>query len=196
MDTGNTRFDLLVGLGNPGTKYEETRHNAGFWFLDRLADRYSATFKADKRFFGEIAKVRISGMDIILLKPATFMNLSGQSIAAAARYFKIDPSNVLIVHDEIDLPPGTIRVKQGGGHGGHNGLRDTIAKFGKNFWRVRLGVGHPGHKDAVVAYVLKRASKEEQQLIDDAIDDGIREVENLLVENLDKAIQFLHSRKS
>ncbi len=195
MSVNTTTFELVVGLGNPGPKYEETRHNAGFWFLDTLASRYNASFRPEKRFFGDYCKVRISGRDIHLLKPTTFMNRSGQSIAAAANYYKIKPENILVIHDELDLPPGVIRIKRGGGHGGHHGLRDTIAQIGKDFWRVRLGIGHPGHKDAVVGYVLKRASKEDQKLIDDAAYEGVCESENLLDGNLDKAVQVLHSRK-
>lgn len=189
------RFDLIVGLGNPGPKYEETRHNAGFWFLDALAEEFGASFRPEKRYSGDYCKVRSGSRDVHLLKPATFMNRSGQSIQALSAYYKLSPENILVVHDELDLPPGTIRIKQGGGHGGHNGLRDTIACIGKDFWRVRLGIGHPGHKDAVVGYVLKRASREDQQHIDDAIHDGIREARDLLDGQLDRAIQALHSRK-
>lgn len=195
MSVNTTTFELVVGLGNPGPKYEETRHNAGFWFLDTLASRYNTSFRPEKRFFGDYCKARISGRDIHLLKPTTYMNRSGQSIAAAANYYKIKPENILVIHDELDLPPGVIRIKRSGGHGGHNGLRDTIAQIGKDFWRVRLGIGHPGHKDAVVGYVLKRASKEDQKLIDDATYEGVCESENLLDGNLDKAVQVLHSRK-
>ena len=195
MSVKSAHIKLVVGLGNPGSKYDETRHNAGFWFLDQMASRYNGTLRPEKRFSGEFCKVQISGRDVLLLKPSTFMNLSGQSIQAAASYYKVAPEEVLVIHDELDLPPGTIRIKQGGGHGGHNGLRDTIARIGKEFWRVRLGIGHPGHKDAVVSYVLKRATKEDQALIDDAIYACVCESENLLGEDLNKAIQNLHSRK-
>jgi PTH1 family peptidyl-tRNA hydrolase len=195
MSDNATQFELVVGLGNPGPKYTETRHNAGFWFLDALAHRYNASFKHESRFSGELSKARICDKDIYLLKPSTFMNLSGQSISAVASYFKIPAQKILVVHDELDLPAGTIRIKQGGGHGGHNGLRDSIATLGKDFWRLRLGIGHPGHKDAVVGYVLKRASKEDQRLIDDAIYEGMVESENLLSLSLTKAMQALHSRR-
>lgn len=195
MSESAPQFDLIVGLGNPGPKYEETRHNAGFWFLDELAQKYSAAFKSESRFSGDLCKARIGTREILLLKPTTFMNLSGQSIAAVANYFKIAPERILVVHDELDLPPGTIRVKQGGGHGGHNGLRDAIAKLGKDFWRIRVGIGHPGHKDAVVGYVLKRAGSDEERLIEDAVSSGVNEAENLLGENFNKAVQALHSRK-
>ena len=195
MSGKSARFDLIVGLGNPGPKYEETRHNAGFWFLDALAEEFGTNFRPEKRYSGDYCKVRSGSCDVHLLKPNTFMNRSGQSIQALSAYYKLSPENILVVHDELDLPPGTIRIKQGGGHGGHNGLRDTIACIGKDFWRVRLGIGHPGHKDAVVGYVLKRASREDQQHIEDAISDGVREAKNLLEGHLDRAIQTLHSRK-
>ncbi len=195
MSVKTAHIKLVVGLGNPGSKYDETRHNAGFWFLDQLVSRYNGTFRSEKRFSGEFCKVQVSGRDVLLLRPSTFMNLSGQSIQAAASYYRVAPEEILVIHDELDLPPGTVRIKQGGGHGGHNGLRDTIAHIGKEFWRVRLGIGHPGHKDAVVSYVLKRASKDEQNLIDDTICACVCESENLFGNDLNKAIQNLHTRK-
>ncbi len=191
----SAQFELIVGLGNPGPKYETTRHNAGFWFLDALAGQYKVNFRSESRFHGDLAKARIRERDVLLLKPTTFMNLSGKSVAGVAKYFKIKLEHIIVVHDELDLPPGVIRIKQAGGHGGHNGLRDVSNHLGKDFWRIRLGIGHPGHKDAVVAYVLKRAGKEDQQMIDAAIDDGVNELEHLIDGQLNKAVQALHSRK-
>ena len=195
MSQNDAVFDLIAGLGNPGPQYEETRHNAGFWFLDELAARYQGVFRPDKQFAGEVCKVRVGSRDITLLKPATFMNRSGQSIASLAAYYRIPAERVLVVHDELDLPAGSVRIKQGGGHGGHNGLRDTIARLGKDFWRIRLGIGHPGHKDGVVSYVLSRTPKNEHALIMDAIADCLSEFERLSSGELNKAMQFLHSRK-
>lgn len=188
-------FKLIVGLGNPGPEYQNTRHNAGFWFLDEVAASFGGSFRAEKRFFADFAKIQASGNDIILLKPQTFMNRSGQSVRAASSYYKISPEQVLVVHDELDLPPGVIKVKQAGGHGGHNGLRDTISSIGKEFWRIRIGIGHPGHKDDVVGFVLKRAAKNDQQLIDDAIYRGVKVFDGLIEKGRDKAIQELHSHK-
>ena len=167
--------------------------DSGFWTDSLISVMQLSEPKND--FFGELSKARICGRDIYLLKPTTFMNRSGQSIVSVANYFRIAVENILIVHDELDLAAGTIRLKQGGGHGGHNGLRDSIAVLGKEFWRLRLGIGHPGHKDDVVSYVLKRASNDEQQLIDDAIDSGIQAAEWLFGGQLNKAMQMLHSRK-
>ncbi len=185
---------LIVGLGNPGSKYSETRHNAGFWFLNRLANSYNIEFKSESKFSGELVKIEVSGRDVLLLKPSTFMNLSGRSATAVANYFKINVEQILVVHDELDLPPGTIRLKQGGGHGGHNGLRDLCNHLGKEFWRLRVGIGHPGHKDAVVSYVLKRASLDEKRLIDNAVDDGLSQTENLTNGEMSQVMQILHSR--
>jgi PTH1 family peptidyl-tRNA hydrolase len=160
----------IVGLGNPGAKYEDTRHNAGFWFVDRLARRYGGQFRPEAKFFGEVCKVRIGAGDVWLLKPTTFMNRSGQSVNALLNFYKIGMAELLVAHDEIDLPPGDIRLKVGGGHGGHNGLRDIIPGVGKDFVRLRVGVGHPGHKDQVADYVLARASRAEQEAIEAALD--------------------------
>jgi len=165
------QFDMIVGLGNPGTEHENQRHNAGFWYLDELARDLGAS-------------------------PYNYMNNSGQGVAAMARFFKLDMSKVLVAHDELDLPPGQVRVKNGGGHGGHNGLRDIIARTGrKDFWRLRIGIGHPGHKSAVVGYVLKRATKEHQQLIDDAIYLAMRESATLIDGDINVATKNLHSHK-
>lgn len=185
---------LLVGLGNPGPKYERTRHNAGFWFVDEVARRYGGSFRADRKFHGEVARVSVGGRDIHLLKPMTYMNHSGRAIQALAGFFRIPAEAILVAHDEIDLPPGTVRLKQSGGHGGHNGLRDTIAALGtRDFARLRIGVGHPGHRDEVVPYVLSTASKAEQQAIDRTVDDAADVVPLLADGDWDRSFQRLHS---
>jgi len=189
------QFDLIAGLGNPGARYADTRHNAGFWFVDALARDAGAGFSMHSRFHGELASLRHAGRELRLLKPGTFMNRSGQAVAAVARYFKIPVGNILVVHDELDLPPGAIRLKRGGGHGGHNGLRDLLAHLGADFWRLRVGIGHPGHRDKVVDYVLERAGRADQALIDTALDDALRELPRLLDGELEKAMHALHSRK-
>ncbi|MDD2873563.1 MAG: aminoacyl-tRNA hydrolase [Azoarcus sp.] len=160
---------LVVGLGNPGTEYSETRHNAGFWFCERLADQLGARFSHESRFYGLVANARDAG--VMLLMPQTFMNRSGQAIGALARFYRIEPAEILLVHDELDVPPGQLRLKFGGGLGGHNGLKDTSAHLNTNdYWRLRIGIGHPGDRNEVVNYVLKPARREEQALIDEAID--------------------------
>ena len=160
---------LIVGLGNPGRDYEETRHNAGFWFCERLADQLGARFSHESRFHGLVANAREAG--VWLLMPQTYMNRSGQAVGALARFYRIQPAEILVVHDELDIPPGQLRLKFGGGLGGHNGLKDTSAHLGTNdYWRLRIGIGHPGDRNEVVNYVLKPARREEQALIDESID--------------------------
>jgi PTH1 family peptidyl-tRNA hydrolase len=156
---------LIVGLGNPGDKYARTRHNAGYWLVDELARRHGGTFRAESRHQGELARVRLAAADVWLLKPTTFMNLSGQSIGSVAGFYRVPVGEILVAHDELDLPPGTTRLKEGGGHGGHNGLRDAIAVLGEKFWRLRIGIGHPGHRDQVSDYVLSRAPADAEQLL-------------------------------
>jgi len=191
---GNTVIKLIVGLGNSGSKYEQTRHNAGFWFLDSLARDYHAALRPENKFHGEAAKAQIKGNQVWLLKPDTFMNLSGQSIAALSRFYKITPEQILVVHDELDLPPGTARLKRGGGHGGHNGLRDTIEKLGsKEFLRLRIGIGHPGDKSKVHDYVLKQASRVDQAEIDIAIQHAADVIADVVTGELDAAMNRLHS---
>lgn len=185
---------LVVGLGNPGADYVSTRHNAGFWFVDELARRHGATFKPEKKFHGEMARVDIGGQDIRLLKPMTYMNRSGLAVRAAADFLKVPVESILVAHDEIDLPVGQLRLKQAGGHGGHNGLRDTSAHMGANYLRLRIGVGHPGQASEVVGYVLKRPSKDEEPVILRAIDDAADGFETLLRDGLQKAQTKLHSR--
>lgn len=184
---------LIVGLGNPGNEHVDTRHNAGFWFLDELARMYHGSFKKDKKFFGDTAKVAICGKDIWLLKPDTYMNLSGKSLQALAQFYKVLPENILVVHDELDLEPGTARLKKGGGHGGHNGLRDISARMGKDFWRLRLGIGHPGDKNKVSGYVLNKPSKDDRISIERAIDNASRVIDDVVAGETQKAMHRLHS---
>lgn len=193
MGNPSPKVQLVVGLGNPGDRYRQTRHNAGFWFADELARRYGGSFRAEAKFFGEVARVLIDGTDCHLLKPATFMNKSGQAVAAMANFYKVAPEHILVVHDELDLPPGSAKLKQGGGHGGHNGLRDTIRVIGRDFGRLRLGVGHPGHKDAVIGYVLSRAPAEEERAIEDAVDAAADCMPWLVEGDWGRAQQKLHT---
>ncbi|MEM7206913.1 MAG: aminoacyl-tRNA hydrolase [Pseudomonadota bacterium] len=196
MGTAETSIDLIVGLGNPGSEYAETRHNAGFWLVDEIARTDRQTFASETRFHGDVATTQIGARKVRLLKPTTFMNRSGQSVATMARYFKIPVENVLVVHDELDLSAGDARIKFGGGHGGHNGLRDMIAHFGSpNFWRIRLGISHPGHQSDVVNYVLKPPSRDDREKIDETIS-VILSVMPMVVDNdIQKATQKVHSRK-
>lgn len=194
--TATAGLRLLVGLGNPGPKYERTRHNAGFWWVDALAARFGGRWREEPKFRGEVARVRIAQAsdELWLLKPLTFMNLSGESIAAFSRFHRIEPASILIAHDELDLGPGSARLKLAGGHGGHNGLRNTITQIGAEFWRLRLGIGHPGHKDQVLDYVLSRASKDEEQLIEEAVEASINALILFLTESPERAMHRLHSR--
>ena len=186
---------LIVGLGNPGSEYTETRHNAGFWFVEELAAASGAQFRVEKKFHGEVAKIHVAGRDIWLLKPQTFMNRSGQAIKSLASFYRIEAENILVAHDELDLEVGVIKLKMGGGHGGHNGLRDTIAHLGtKDFYRLRIGIGHPGNKDQVVDYVLHRPTLDERIGIDNSISDA-QSVMPLLAEGaMEKAMHQLHSK--
>ena len=194
MGASGPPVSLLVGLGNPGDRYARTRHNAGFWLVDEVLRRHGANLKSDRRFHGETGRIRLDGRELHVLRPATFMNHSGQAVAAYSRFFRIEPSAILVAYDEIDLPPGVVRLKQGGGHGGHNGVRDTVRALGTgDFGRLRLGVGHPGHKDLVVAYVLGRAPPAEHQAILDAIDDAADALPLLVAGEWDRAFQRLHT---
>ena len=190
------QFELVAGFGNPGSEYTNTRHNAGFWFLDELAARHGATFNLDKRFFASVASAQIAGRKVMLVKPMNFMNNSGQGLAAVARFFKIDSRKILVAHDELDLSPGEIRIKKAGGHGGHNGLRDSVAKLGNgDFWRLRIGIGHPGHKSAVSGYVLKRAPADQQRFMDEAIDLAMSESDTIIDGDINVATKVLHTHK-
>jgi len=185
---------LIVGLGNPGGQYEQTRHNAGFWFVEDVARQFNVQFRPETKFLGEAARVQSNGLDVWLLKPMTFMNRSGQSIQALAKFYKMTAEEILVVHDELDLAPGVARLKASGGHGGHNGLRDTIAALGtKEFKRLRLGIGHPGDRNQVVDYVLKAPSKTDRALIDDAIYDATRVLPDLFNDDMARAMNQLHT---
>lgn len=159
----------VIGLGNPGAEYDQTRHNAGFWWVDVLADQAGVRLRPDARLKGELGRLEMGGTSVWLFKPSTFMNHSGQAVEAFASYYRLEPASLLVAHDELDLPVGTVRLKQGGGHGGHNGLRDIIARLGGDFTRLRIGIGHPGHRDQVVGYVLHPPGREERRLIDEAL---------------------------
>ncbi len=188
---------LLVGLGNPGSRYAETRHNAGFWFAEELARKLKVRLNPSTKFFGHTVQCEVQGFTFILCTPTTFMNRSGLSVGAIARFYKLKPEQIVVVHDEIDLPAGVVKLKLGGGHGGNNGVRDIIAHLGSNaFGRVRLGVGHPGDKNDVINYVLKRPSLEDANLIRDAIDLTLKEIEDIIAGNWNKAMNVLHTRNT
>ena len=191
----NVPFALVAGLGNPGSRYADTRHNAGFRLVDRLAERYGAAFKSSARFFGETAELRVEGRTLRLLKPLTFMNHSGRAVAAVSHFFRCPAEGILVAHDEIDLPPGTLRLKRGGGTGGHRGLEDIVPSLGsRGFSRIRIGVGHPGSASEVIGYVLRRAPAAEQALIDEAIESVLPHFESMLEGNLEPAMNVLHTR--
>jgi PTH1 family peptidyl-tRNA hydrolase len=185
---------IVVGLGNPGPEHQLTRHNAGFWFVDRLARTFGGEFRDYRKYSGETARIAIHGREIILLKPTTYMNRSGLSIRQLSEFFKVAPADILVAHDELDLPVGSVRLKFAGGHGGHNGLRDTIAHIGESFWRLRLGIGHPGNKADVIDYVLTRAPRNEEDLIIDAANSAIDVMPLLLDQGAERAMTQLHSR--
>ena len=185
---------MIVGLGNPGADYVDTRHNAGFWMIDLLAADRGASFRFDKRYNAEVGQLRADGRDVHLQKPLAFMNRSGQPVAALARYFKIAPDEILVMHDELDLPPGTNRIKQGGGHGGHNGLRDIINHLGsRDFFRIRIGIGHPGDSKEVTNYVLRKPSLADRDTIESANRDTLAVIPLILEGRIDKAMQALHT---
>lgn len=185
---------LIAGLGNPGAGYVLTRHNAGFWFVNRVAEAFGGSYKAQSKFNGELAEVQVGGAKLLLLKPSIFMNKSGLSVQAVASFYKLTPEQILVAHDELDLPPGTARLKKGGGHGGHNGLRDIHRHLGAEYLRLRVGIGHPGTKDLVHDYVLSRASKADEQQIHNSIEDSLRAVETCLRQGWDHALKQLHTR--
>lgn len=191
-----THLTMIAGLGNPEERYERTLHNAGFWFADVLAEHADARFKYEKRFDAEICKIAINGHDIWLAKPQSFMNLSGGPIRSMLDYYRLKVTDLLIAHDEIDLPPGTVKLKVGGGHGGHNGLRDVIQHCGRDFMRLRLGVGHPGDKDKVTGYVLKKASSDVETAIRKNIDEAVDVMPALVENGLNAAMKDLHTKKS
>ena len=188
-------YQLLIGLGNPGARYEATRHNAGVWLVERVARRYASGFKSSPRCFGAIADADMDGTRVRLFRPDTFMNHSGRAVAAVAGFYRIPIERILIAHDEIDLPAGTVRLKRGGGHGGHNGLRDVVPQLaGSGFSRIRIGVGHPGIKDRVVGYVLDRPPPAERSDIDDAIERVVADIARIAGGDLEGAMNTLHRR--
>lgn len=185
---------LFVGLGNPGTKYDDTRHNAGFWFIDQMARQTGAHLQSDKAFHGLMARVTIDGQHRWLLQPQTFMNLSGKSVSALARFFKIEPEEILVIHDELDIVPGQAKLKLGGSHAGHNGLRDIHAQLGTaNYWRLRLGVGHPGVKSEVINWVLEKPTLDHRIAIDQTIDRSLKALPELLKGDMNKAMMLIHT---
>ncbi|HVW67321.1 MAG TPA: aminoacyl-tRNA hydrolase [Steroidobacteraceae bacterium] len=187
---------LIVGLGNPGSEYARTRHNAGFWFVDELARRHGAHFRNESRHHGELARARIGGEEIWLLKPMTYMNRSGGAVQSVVGFYKLPVESLLVAYDELDFPAGVVRLKQGGGAGGHNGMRDIIAQAGDAFWRLRIGIGHPGDKSAVLDYVLGRPQPQDERLILDAIQAAVDAVPQLLTEGPQKAMNRLHTRNT
>ncbi|SMC26968.1 peptidyl-tRNA hydrolase, PTH1 family [Andreprevotia lacus DSM 23236] len=189
-----SQIKLIVGLGNPGPEYVDTRHNAGFWWVDQLADDGKVPLRHDVKFHGLVGKVRLHGQDVWLLEPQTYMNKSGIAVLALAQFYKILPDQILVAHDELDVPPGQVKLKQGGGHGGHNGLRDIQAHLGTpNFWRLRIGVGHPGDRNEVVNFVLKPPRKEEFDAIGDAMTRAHHVLPKLLAGETGAAMQLLHT---
>ena len=190
-----THLSIIVGLGNPGDKHARTLHNAGFWYVDALAAKYAAEFRYEKKFDAECCRVNIGGDEVWLVKPQSYMNLSGGPTRAVLDYYRLDARNLLLAHDEIDLPPGTVRLKQGGGHGGHNGIRDVIQHCGADFMRLRFGVGHPGEKSEVTAYVLKRGSSDVEAAIEGNLADAMAVMPTLVDDGLPAAMKKLHTKE-
>jgi len=185
----------MVGLGNPGQEYEGTRHNAGFWFIDEVARHLKVTLAPDRSYFGLVARVNLPGGPLWLLEPMTFMNLSGKSVAPLARYFKIEPEDILVAHDELDLMPGQMKMKLGGSHAGHNGLKDIQAQLGSpGFWRLRLGIGHPGVKAEVVNHVLRKPPLAERQAIDQSIAQALGALDLMIAGDMERAMLKIHAR--
>ncbi|MDA3508297.1 aminoacyl-tRNA hydrolase [Acinetobacter junii] len=190
-----SNISLIVGLGNPGKEYAQTRHNAGFWFVEQLADRYGISLKAEPKFHGFTGRGQIEGHDVRLLLPTTFMNRSGQSVVPFAKFYQVTPEAILIAHDELDMDPGIIRLKTGGGHGGHNGLRDIVPHIGPNFHRLRIGIGHPGSKERVSGHVLGKAPSSEQDLMDAAIDHALSKLKMLVDGQVSQAMNQINAYK-
>jgi PTH1 family peptidyl-tRNA hydrolase len=187
---------LFVGLGNPGPEYEATRHNAGFWWIDALARELKVSLVPDRSYYGFVGRTTLNNQSIWLLQPQTFMNLSGKSVAALARFFKIAPEEILVAHDELDVLPGQVKMKLGGSHAGHNGLRDIHAQLGSaEYWRLRLGIGHPGVKADVAHWVLKKPSQDDHALIEEAIARSLKAVPAMLAGDMDKATMVAHTSK-
>jgi PTH1 family peptidyl-tRNA hydrolase len=187
---------LLVGLGNPGNEYEDTRHNAGFWWIDAVARELKVSLVPERNYHGLMARTTVNGQTLWLLEPQTYMNLSGKSVSALARFFKIQPEEILVAHDELDIVPGEAKLKLGGSHAGHNGLRDIHAQLGTaNYWRLRIGVGHPGDKAEVVSWVLKKPMLEHRKAIDDSIFRALTALPLLLAGDMEKAMVRIHTSK-
>ena len=185
---------IIAGLGNPEERYERTLHNAGFWFVDALARKYGGRFRYEKKFDADYCRINLHGEDAWLVKPQSYMNNSGQPIRGLLDYYRLRVTELLVAHDEIDLPPGTVRLKEGGGHGGHNGLRDIVRHCGAEFVRLRLGVGHPGEKDMVTNYVLKRGSSDVEAAIERNIDDAMLVMPELVDGDINAAMKKLHTK--
>jgi len=186
-------LSLIAGLGNPGKRYERTLHNAGFWCIDDIAARHNAIFSYSKKFDAEICQISIAKHDIWLLKPQSFMNMSGGPIKSALDYYRISPENMLVIHDEIDLSPGVAKLKVGGGHGGHNGLRDIFNHCDRNFMRIRIGIGHPGHKDEVINYVLRDVTQKLEISINESVKDVQEIITVILEQGIESAMKKLHT---
>lgn len=191
-----SHLTIIAGLGNPEERYAQTPHNAGFWFVDALARDAGTQFRYEKRFDAELCKITIAGEEVWLMKPQSYMNLSGGPIRSMLDYYRLKTNELLVAHDEIDLPPGTVRLKKNGGHGGHNGLRDVIQHCGQDFMRLRLGVGHPGQKDEVTGYVLKRASGDVESAIFKNVDEAASVMSLLVDDGLDAAMKKLHTNSN
>ena len=192
-----SEIKLIVGLGNPGDKYTDTRHNAGEWLIKRLARRFNVSLNPESKFFGKTARTLVNVKEVRLLVPTTFMNLSGKAVGALASFYRIKPEEILVIHDELDLPPGTAKLKQGGGHGGHNGLKDIVAQLGNNnnFYRLRIGIGHPGHRDLVAGYVLNKPSPADRDALEKVLDEATDCVEMIFKDGMVKATNRLNSFK-
>ncbi|MBZ5691347.1 aminoacyl-tRNA hydrolase [Haemophilus influenzae] len=192
-----SEIKLIVGLGNPGDKYTDTRHNAGEWLIERLARRFNVSLNPENKFFGKTVRTLLNGKEVRLLVPTTFMNLSGKAVGALASFYRIKPEEILVIHDELDLPAGTAKLKQGGGHGGHNGLKDIVAQLGNNnnFYRLRIGIGHPGHRDLVAGYVLNKPSLADRDALEKVLDEATDCVEMIFRDGMVKATNRLNSFK-
>jgi PTH1 family peptidyl-tRNA hydrolase len=187
---------LIVGLGNPGPDYEDTRHNAGFWWVDEVSRVLKAPLSIDRNYFGTVARTSVNGQNLWLLEPQTFMNLSGKSVGSLARFFKIAPEHILVAHDELDLPPGEVKLKRAGGHAGHNGLRDIHSQLGSpDYWRLRIGIGHPGDKNEVANWVLKKPMLDDRIAIGQGLDRALKALPHLLAGEMDKATVLIHTSK-
>lgn len=192
-----SEIKLIVGLGNPGDKYTDTHHNAGEWLIERLTRRFNVSLNPESKFFGKTARTLVNGKEVRLLVPTTFMNLSGKAVGALASFYRIKPEEILVIHDELDLPAGIAKLKQGGGHGGHNGLKDIVAQLGNNnnFYRLRIGIGHPGHRDLVAGYVLNKPSPADRNALEKVLDEATDCVEMIFKDGMIKATNRLNSFK-